>query len=157
MKKILIALDDDPLSEKVAETGYTIASALNAQVLLLHVLSEPAFYSTGEYSPVMGFVGFTSPDQYNVTDYLKNEALRFLEESKKHLGDERIAISVVEGDFSDTIINSASEFNADLIVLGTHSRKGLDRLLMGNLAEKILHTASIPVLAIPANAVLAKK
>jgi nucleotide-binding universal stress UspA family protein len=157
MKKILIALDYDPLAEKVAETGYKIAKAFNAQVLLLHVLSEPVFYSSTEYSPIMGFVGFTSPEQYNVADYLKNEAVRFLEESKKHLADESIAISVLEGDFSDTIISAANEFKADLIVLGTHSRKGLDRVLMGNLAEKILHTASIPVLAIPADTASEKK
>jgi len=151
MKKILIALDHDPLAEKVAQTGYDIAKAFNAEVLLLHVVAEPSFYSTSEYSPVMGFVGFNSPDLYNVTDYLRKEAHRFLEESKKHLGDEKISLLVLDGDFSDAILAAAHDFDAELIVMGTHSRKGLDKLLMGNLAEKILHTASVPVLAIPGN------
>ena len=149
MKKILIALDYDPLAEKVAQTGYDLAKALNASVMLLHVVEEPSYYSTMEYSPVMGFVGFTSPDLYNVDDYLKKEAERFLEESKKHLGDDTIETSVVEGSFADSIIEAAKGYNADLIVIGTHTRKWLDKLLMGDLAEKILHTSAVPVLAIP--------
>lgn len=150
MKKILIALDYDPLAEKVAQAGYDLAKALNAKVLLLHVVEEPSYYSTMEFSPVMGFVGFTSPDMYNVDDYLKNEARRFLEDSKTHLGDDTIETAIVEGDFAEGILNTANEYNADLIVIGTHSRKWLDKLLMGNLTEKIIHTSAIPVLAIPA-------
>ncbi len=150
MKKILIALDFDPLAEKVAQTGYSIAKALGAEVQLLHVVDDPSVYSPIEYSPVMGFVGFTSPEMYNVADYLKNESRRFLEESRTHLGDENISINVAEGDFADSIITEAKAFGADLIVMGTHGRKGFDKMLMGNLADQVLHNSSIPVLAIPA-------
>ena len=151
MKRILIALDYDPLAEKVAATGYSLAKALNASVLLLHVVVEPSYYSSVEYSPIMGFTGFSDAGTYQVTEDLVKEAQRFLEESRKHLGDETIALSVVEGDFSDAIIDSAKDFGADLIVMGTHHRKGLDKLLMGSLAEKILNTASIPLLTIPSD------
>lgn len=151
MKKILIALDYDPLAEKVASTGYTLAKALHASVLLIHVVVEPSYYSSVEYSPIMGFTGFSDADAYQVKEGLVKEAQRFLEESKKHLGDETIAVSVVEGDFADAIIDAAKDFNADLIVMGTHHRKGLDKLLMGSLAEKILNTASIPLLTIPSD------
>ena len=151
MKKILIALDYDPLAEKVASTGYTLAKALNASVMLVHVVAEPSYYSSVEYSPIMGFTGFSDADAYQVKEDLIKEAQRFLEESKKHLGDEIIAVSVVEGDFADAIIDAAKDFNADLIVMGTHHRKGLDKLLMGSLAEKILNSASVPLLTIPSD------
>lgn len=150
MKRILIALDYDPLAEKVAATGYTLAKALNATVQLVHVVVEPSYYASVEYSPIMGFTGFSDAGAYQATEDLIKEAQRFLEESRKHLGDETISLSVVEGDFADALIEAAKDFDADLIVMGTHHRKGLDKLLMGSLAEKILNSVSIPLLTIPA-------
>lgn len=149
MKKILIALDYDPLAEKVASTGYTIAKALNASVLLLHVVQEPAYYSTAEYSPIMGFTGFNDSGTLEATEYFKKEAYRFLEESRRHLNEESIEISVVEGDSADAIVSSAIVFGADLIVMGTHRRKGLDKLLLGNLYVKVLNNTPVPLLTIP--------
>jgi nucleotide-binding universal stress UspA family protein len=151
MKKILIALNYEPLAEKVAATGYAIAKAFDAKILLLHVVEEPAYYSSVEYSPIMGFSGFNATDAYQVTEDFKKEAYRFLEESRKHLADENIEIAVAEGDFADAIIDAAKTFNADLIVMGTHHRSGLDKLLMGSLAEKIMNKASVPLLTIPAD------
>jgi len=151
MERILIALNYEPLAEKVADTGYKIAKVFNAKVLLLHVVEEPAYYSSVEYSPIMGFSGFNASDTYKVSEDFKKEAQRFLEESKKHLGDENIELSVVEGDFAEAIIESAKEFNADLIVMGTHHRSGFDKLFMGSLSEKILNTTSVPLLTIPVN------
>jgi nucleotide-binding universal stress UspA family protein len=57
MKKVLIALDYDQTAQKVAEVGFAMAKAMNAEVTLLHVLSESIYYSSAEYSPVIGFVG----------------------------------------------------------------------------------------------------
>ena len=45
LKKILIALDYDPTAKKVAEAGYTLAVAMNAEVTLLHVISDPVYYA----------------------------------------------------------------------------------------------------------------
>ena len=61
MKKVLIAIDYDPSAEKVAEAGYAMAMAMSADIVLLHVIAEPAYYSTMEYSPIMGFTGFADP------------------------------------------------------------------------------------------------
>ena len=151
MKKVLIALDYDPLAEKVANTGYAIAKALNASVLLLHVVAEPAYYSTADYSPIMGFSGYITQGTAEITEKLKQESQRYLEESKKHLEDDRIDTLVVEGDYEEAIIESAKTYQADLIVMGTHRRKGLEKFLMGNLAEKIMNAASIPLLIIPSD------
>lgn len=52
MKKILIALDYDPTAEKIAETGYALATAMKAEVVLVHVIAEPAYYSSMEDFPL---------------------------------------------------------------------------------------------------------
>ena len=82
MKKVLVAIDYDPSAEKVAQAGYALAKAMAADVVLLHIIAEPAYYSSMEYSPIMGFTGFT--DQHIpelVEAELKKEALRFLDQS----------------------------------------------------------------------------
>ena len=49
MKKVLIALDYDPTAKKVAEVGFEFAKAMGAEVVLLHVISDPVYYSSTDY------------------------------------------------------------------------------------------------------------
>ena len=149
MKKIIIALDYVPSAEKVAETGYEIAKALNAEVILLHVVNNPAFYAAGAYSPIMGFTGFGDAFSESEDRTIHSEAKRFLEEAKKHLGDDTIQISVLDGEVEEAIKTLISTTNADMVVMGTHTRHGLDKLLMGNMAEKVLRDITVPLVAVP--------
>jgi nucleotide-binding universal stress UspA family protein len=149
MKKVLIALDYDPSAEMVAQLGYEVARAMKAAVLLLHVVNEPSYYESSAYSPIMGFVGFSAPDILEIDRGLYNEAQRFLDESKKHLGDDRIETVVLEGDFTEAIESIIENSQADLLVMGTHKRSGIEKLLVGNMAEKILNRIKIPLLAVP--------
>lgn len=150
MKKLLIAVDYDPSAEKVAEAGYALGMATGAQMILLHVVAEPAYYSSMEYSPIMGFTGFADPHiPEMVESELKTEATRYLEQSKKHLGDGPVEIMVAEGVFADAILKVASETKVDMIVMGRHGRKGLKKLLMGSVVEKVLHHSTVPLLIIP--------
>jgi len=151
MKKILIALDYDPSAQKVAETGFSVAKAMNAEVFLLHIISDPVYYSSTGYSPIMGFNGFmeTSQIQLNSVDSLKNATLHFLDKTRTHLGDKSIKIMVEEGDVAESILKSAKELHADIIVMGSHSRKWLEKIVMGSAAEKVLSLASIPLFIIP--------
>lgn len=82
MKKVIIALDYDPSAEKVAQTGYEIARAMNANVILLHVVDEPSYYESTAYSPVMGFVGFNAPEIMELDRGLHKEAKRFWKNQK---------------------------------------------------------------------------
>ena len=59
MKKILIALDYSPSAQQVAEAGSELAKSMNAQVILLHVIYDPTYYSSINYSPIMGFEGLS--------------------------------------------------------------------------------------------------
>jgi nucleotide-binding universal stress UspA family protein len=149
MKKIIIALDFDQSAGKVAQTGFEIAKGLNADVILLHVVAEPAYYSSNAYSPIMGFTGFDTPGMDIEQKGLHREAKRFLEEAKKHLGDETIETFVLDGDVTEAIISLVNSLNADMVVMGTHSHRGLEKLLVGNLAEKVMNEIRVPLITVP--------
>ena len=151
MKTILIALDYDPTAEKVAAAGAALAKALSAKIILLHVIAEPAYYSSTAYAPVMGFGGYVDMDfmQPDIIDNLKKASQEFLDRSKEHLGDTAIATLVKEGDIPDSIIEAAKEQKADVIVIGSHSRKWLESIVMGSVTEKVLHHTTVPLYIIP--------
>jgi nucleotide-binding universal stress UspA family protein len=149
--KVLIALDYNPTAQKVAEVGFSMAKAMNAEIILLHVISDPVYYSSTEYSPIMGFNGFIdlSQKQPDSVDGLKQAAMHFLDKSRQHLGDKSIKTMVKEGDFADTILKTAKELHSDIIILGSHSRKWLENVVMGSVTEDVLRHTSIPLFIIP--------
>src|SRR3954451_13704122 len=108
MKKVLIALDYNPTAQKVAETGYRLAKAMNARTVLLHVISDPTYYSTVNYSPIMGFENLGNPVQTDTAEELKKVAEGYLAKSKQHLGDDAIETVVRNGDFGETILQTAT-------------------------------------------------
>ncbi len=146
--KVLIALDYNPTAQKVAETGFSMAKAMEAEITLLHVISDAVYYSTPEYSPIMGFSGFleTGPLQ---TEELKNAAMQYLDKTRHHLGDKTIRTLIKEGDFAESILKTAKETHSDIIILGSHSRKWLENVLIGSVTEKVLRQTSIPLIIIP--------
>lgn len=151
MKKILIAMDYNPSAQKVAEEGYALAKSLNAKPVLLHVISDLNYYSSIDYSPVMGFGGFSSViagHNYTIGE-MKNAAQVYLYKSKQHLGDNRIQTVVSSGDYAEAILKTAKELNVDVIVMGTHSRRGLEKIFLGSVAEKVLRHSVVPLFIIP--------
>jgi nucleotide-binding universal stress UspA family protein len=151
MKKILIALDYDPTAQKVAEEGYEFAKTMGAEVTLLHVISDAVYYSSTDYSPIMGFTGYmnTNPLDLNTIEVLKDASLKFLDKTRNHLGDTNIQTMVAEGDFADAILATAKSVHADIIVLGSHSRKWLENIVMGSVTEEVLRHTTIPLFIIP--------
>jgi nucleotide-binding universal stress UspA family protein len=151
MKKVLIALDYDPSAQKVAETGFSMAKAMNAEISLLHVIADPVYYSSLEYSPIMGFDGFMEAGQLllNSVEELEKASLQFLDKSRLHLGDKTIKTMVMKGDFAESILLAAKELHADIIVMGSHSRKWLENIVMGSVTEKVLHNTTLPLFIVP--------
>jgi hypothetical protein len=64
MNKVLVALDYNPTAQKVAEVGYSIAKAMGADCMLIHILSSPIIYTSVNYDPIMGFSGFEALENY---------------------------------------------------------------------------------------------
>lgn len=151
VKKVLIALDYNPTAKKVAEEGYALAESMKAEVVLLHVVAEIDYYSTLEYSPIMGFEGYMdmSPFTGNSLERLKIASEQYLEKSRIHLGDKNIEIHVSEGEVAESILKAAKKFHAGIIVMGSHSKKWLENIVMGSETEKVLHQTSVPMFIIP--------
>jgi nucleotide-binding universal stress UspA family protein len=151
MNKVLIALDYNPTAQKVAETGYSLAKALKAEVTLLHVTTDPVFYATSGFSPIMGFEGYVnmSPKLMESVDGMKDASLQYLDRIRQHLGDKNIKTKVKEGDFADAILETAKELHSDLIVMGSHSQKWLENIVMGSVTEKVLNHSKTPLFIIP--------
>lgn len=151
MKKILIALDYGPTAPKIAETGYAMAKAMNAAATLLHVTTDAIYYASRSYSPVLGFDTFSDLDILETTpvEEIKKAAQDYLDQIKQHLGDETIQTVVEEGDTGDCVLEVATAINADIIVMGTHSRRGINKIMIGSVAEKVLRHSTIPLFIIP--------
>jgi nucleotide-binding universal stress UspA family protein len=80
---------------------------------------------------------------------LKKASKQFLEKSKQHLGDKTIQTLVEEGDFAESILKTAKDLHVDIIVIGTHSRKWLENIVIGSVTEKVLNNTSLPLFIIP--------
>jgi len=149
--KVLIALDYDPSAKKVAEKGFSMAESMNAEVTLLHVIAEPAYYASTDFSPLLGFAGYMdvgSMQPGNVNG-IKSASLLYLEKLKHHLGDTSIQTIVKEGDFADSILKTAKEIHADILVMGSHSRKWLENIVMGSVTQDVLNNTTIPLFIVP--------
>jgi nucleotide-binding universal stress UspA family protein len=151
MKKVLIALDYDPTAQKVAEMGFSLAKAMGADIILLHVIADSVYYSSTEYSPIMGFSDYMGVSQLQLDnlDGLRKAAQHFLDKSKHHLGDESIQTMVEEGDFAESILKTAKSTHTDVIVIGSHSQKWLEKIVMGSVTEKVLNHTTIPLFVVP--------
>lgn len=151
MKKILIALDYDKTAQKVAEKGFLLAKSLGAEVVLLHVLADMVYYTSRDYSPITGFEGYMEmgPLQSVNIEGLKNDTIKYLDKIKQHLGDDSVQTMVKEGEFAESILEAADEVHADVIVLGSHSRKWLENIVMGSVSEKVLRSTSVPLFIVP--------
>lgn len=144
----MIALDYHPSAEIIASKGQQLAKAFNADVAIVHVITDAAWYAQ-EYSPIMGYQGNYTSATSELAENIKFEAEKYLAATVAHLGDQAIITRVLDGDTSDAILDFSKEWNADLIVLGSHSHHGLEKIFGTDNAVYIIKHATIPVLAIP--------
>ncbi|HYM92652.1 MAG TPA: universal stress protein [Chitinophagaceae bacterium] len=150
-KKLLIALDYDSSSQRVAEAGFSLAKAIGAEISLIHVVSDLVNYSSPLYSPIMGFGGNISSgfSQSDIIDDQKKISEDFLDQTKKRLNDKNIQTRVKEGDIAESILEAAKELQADIIVLGFQSQKWLEGIFMESITQKLLHHSTVPLFIIP--------
>ena len=149
MKKICIALDASPSAEKVAALGLEYAKALNAEVVLVHVVSNIEAYSTMDYDPIMDYSGFLIQKNMEFIGDLKIEAEKFLSATVKFLDESELKTKVLDGIPDMEILKFIKAWKADLLVLGTHSQSVLENVLLGNTAVKIVKHSKTPLLIVP--------
>jgi nucleotide-binding universal stress UspA family protein len=140
IKKILCAVDFSEISSKVADYAQTLAKSLGASVKVLYVAPSLSQYVGFHVPPtsIETFVGEILTGAEKSMEVFVQENFTEVEAEPK----------VVTGYASDEILNFAQEEQVDLIIMGTHGRKGIDRILFGSVAEKVVKSAKIPVLTI---------
>jgi nucleotide-binding universal stress UspA family protein len=141
--RILYATDYSTASARALAEAVALAKQNDAELMVLHVIDPVSSYVTGE-------------DIGGAELYLKLEetAKQEAESSMRKLMDKLSKLKVkpksllLRGTAHDQIVKAAKNRRANLIVIGTHGRSGLSRLLMGSVASKIVSTAHCPVLTV---------
>jgi nucleotide-binding universal stress UspA family protein len=146
-KKVLIALDYNPTSQKVAEAGFAMAKAMGAEITLLHVLVNPAIYASAY--DTMGIWQIETVNTMETFKVMENSSRNFLEKAKWHLRDTSIKTIQKEGDVAQMILETAHEIKADFVVMGSHSQKWLENIVMGSITEEVLRKSTVPMYIIP--------
>jgi nucleotide-binding universal stress UspA family protein len=141
IQRILHATDFSPASRRAFDTALTMAKSLNARLTIASVLP-----------PLV-----TVPDQYIdavMIDRLDRQAREW---STKHLNNlaararkagVKVAVVLRDGDPADQIVRACRASGADLIVVGTHGRRGLPRFFLGSVAGRVVTMASCPVVTV---------
>jgi nucleotide-binding universal stress UspA family protein len=146
-KRILVPLDFSECSRVALERAVALAAAVGASVEVLHVAETPAMVS-----PDLMVTIPNQPSQ-TITQWVLQEAEkgvnRVLAELKRP---PNVAIEhrIVVGHTAEEIVTAAREGHADVVVMGTHGRRGLSHLVLGSIAEKVIRAAPCPVLTVRA-------
>ncbi len=141
IEKILVATDFSEYSEEACGYALTLAKKFDATLILLHIINEPVDLR-GFYVPHITFEEL----EKEITEGASKMLDKFCSE---HLGDfSKYEKMVVPGIPFEEIVKVAKEKAASMIVIGTHGRSGLDHLIFGSTAERVVRTSPCPVLTI---------
>ena len=143
-KRILVALDGSETSMRALTASLNLARQGGGRVRLVHVVEELAYL--GGFDPY----GASSGDLVKV---IRENAAKVLATGLAAAGSAGVEADTVLYDnfgerLPEAVADAARQWNADLIVVGTHGRRGMGRVLMGSGAEQIIRLSPVPVLVI---------
>jgi nucleotide-binding universal stress UspA family protein len=143
-QRILVPVDGSATSNRALEAAIAHAKAFGSRLRLVHVVDDAAF--------------MTGYDLYGGGNALLVEAVRKAAEETVRNGLQTVKAAGIEGDsvvfdklgerLGDSVAQAAKLWNADLVVVGTHGRRGIGRVLLGSGAEQIIRQSPVPVLVI---------
>jgi nucleotide-binding universal stress UspA family protein len=139
-QRVLVPVDFSGATSRVIETAASLV-APGGTMRILHVVAWVPSVVEGT------LLGYADPKQ---TQALHAESERKLQEYARASGLPRVDVEVLEGDSAPGILDAARRHASDLIVIATHSRGGLGHLLLGSVAEKVLHETTCPILMLRA-------
>lgn len=143
-KRILVAVDGSPTSNKALTAALALARESSGRVRMLHSLDELAYVTGFEYSG-------------NLIEIAREAAEKVLADAAEMAKAAGVEADTKLIDFpgvrlGETVAQEAKAFEADLVVVGTHGRRGFSRALLGSGAESIIRLAPAPVLVIRGDA-----
>jgi len=136
--RILLPTDGSAGMERVVDHAASLAAEHDALVHGLYVVDATSFTSLPMETSWEG-----------VADLLEEEGAEALNELERIVGERAEVERIIsEGTPSRGIVDHARETGCDIVVMGTHGRGGIDRLLLGSVAERVVRTCPIPVLTV---------
>ena len=138
ISKIVVPVDLDKHTDKLVEYALFMAKGLDAELVLVHAVE---FIVMGEMA-----LGNFSYDDYNASR--REQASKDLEAITANAAGKcrKCTYKVMIGDIVDEILDVAAEEGSDLIIMGSHGKRGLEKILLGSVAERVLKNAHCPVL-----------
>jgi nucleotide-binding universal stress UspA family protein len=140
INKILCAVDFSSHSKDVAEHARLFAKSLGAEVIVV--------YAAPSLSQYVGFHVPTASIETLVGEIVTGAEKTMEAFVSENFADINASGRVVTGYAAEEILDVAEAEKVDMIIIGTHGRKGIDRILFGSVAEKVVKSASMPVLTI---------
>ncbi|MCS7054964.1 MAG: universal stress protein [Thermoflexales bacterium] len=140
-KKILVPLDGSRFAEGALPYAQMLAEHSGGQIELLRIAVHPSSYVYVNDPAVLA--SLYDSDRAHCEEYLQKVAAGLRGTTSL-----TITTAVLEGPVADAILDRAEETNADLIVMSTHGRSGMERWLLGSVAEKVVRGARIPVMLV---------
>jgi nucleotide-binding universal stress UspA family protein len=140
ISSILVATDFSPASSGAVEYGRILARRFGASMRLLHVVEDPLLAAA--WSEAYAF------DTSALRERLCAAAEAEIAKLAATLTDVPVTTEVIVGSPARAIIGRSAESDIDLVVMGTHGRGGVSHLLLGSVAERVVHSARCPVLTV---------
>lgn len=137
VERVLLPVDDSPQSSAAVEHALSVYP--DAAFVLLHVVDPRVWISTDEYGEVY-YAEETKDAVVDEADDLLADARETVETANRPVETVRVF-----GQPAKEIVAYAAEHDVDAVVMGSHGRRGLDRMLLGSVAERVVRRASVPV------------
>ncbi|KAB0684365.1 universal stress protein [Burkholderia territorii] len=146
-KRILVAIDGSDTARHAFDAALALAKEHGAELQPFYVVENAAIYYN-----VPGYDPSVLRDQLIAQGNALAEEFKTLMQAAGVKGETLTSEASSLNDVSTLILDGAKAFGADLLVLGTHGRRGFRRLVLGSIAEQCVRHATLPVLLIPAAA-----
>jgi len=148
-KRIMVAIDDSFATSKVLTAAIELAVQQGARLAICHAIDETIFAQREAAIMLSSSVG-------QVTRNLKNSAQEFVDQAaemvrKAGVEFETLIVESELGHVADMLAQASAEWQADLLVVGTHGRRGVERFFVGSVAEKLVSKASTSLLLVRGN------
>ncbi len=147
-KKILLAVDGSDASQPALQEAIQLANNQKALLRVIYVIDESFIYHGGPGYDYLSFIASCREEGQAIlkrtSDYIKSQ-------SKIKFETAILELKPFQGRIADVIVEEAQDWSADLLVIGTHGRRGFSHILMGSVAENVLRIATTPVLLLRAN------
>jgi Universal stress protein UspA and related nucleotide-binding proteins len=143
-QRILVPVDGSPTSNKGLQEAITLAKLTGGRIRVLHVVDDLAF--------LMGSAGYGALTG-DVLSVLRDAGEKVLAESlatvqAAGVPADSALFESLQGRLCDRVAHEVRDWKAELVVLGTHGRRGVRRLVLGSDAEQVLRMATVPVLLV---------